>query len=300
MKKIAMSMAALAALAVVSCSEKKVADGEAAEKFSVSAATADSVNTMFGSYVGTSILGEYERLDSTMRAEQPKEDIIKGIEYALGAPDKKGVTVGMQIGLQMLNNLSRNEEMGVKVDRSAVLAAFKKAFLADSIDREASRAAQMEYQMMMNRLQQEAKEFEDARKAKSPEALENVAAGEKLLAADKAKNPEIRTSESGLSYYIENPGDTAKVKRNDLVKVKYTGRLADGTVFDSSDEARLSPAGTVKGFGEGLQMLGKGGKATLYIPGELGYGVDGAPRAGIGPNAMLIFDIEVLDINPKN
>lgn len=45
-------------------------------------------------------------------------------------------------------------------------------------------------------------------------------------------------------------------------------------------------------------MLGKGGKATLYIPGKLAYGVDGAPRAGIGPNAMLIFDIEVLDVNP--
>ena len=72
----------------------------------------------------------------------------------------------------------------------------------------------------------------------------------------------------------------------------------DGTVFDSSEDARLSPAGVVPGFGEGLEMLGKGGKATLYIPGKLAYGVDGAPRAGIGPNAMLIFDIEGLDVNP--
>lgn len=105
-------------------------------------------------------------------------------------------------------------------------------------------------------------------------------------------------SESGLAYKIENAGDTAKITRRDIAQIKYTGRLVDGTVFDSSEDARLSPAGVVPGFGEGLEMLGKGGKATLYIPGKLAYGVDGAPRAGIGPNAMLIFDIEVLDVNP--
>ncbi|MBP3638966.1 MAG: FKBP-type peptidyl-prolyl cis-trans isomerase, partial [Muribaculaceae bacterium] len=91
---------------------------------------------------------------------------------------------------------------------------------------------------------------------------------------------------------------TAKITRRDVAQIKYTGRLVDGTVFDSSDDARLSPAGVVPGFAEGLQMLGKGGKATFYIPGDLAYGVDGAPRAGIGPNAMLIFDVEVLDVNP--
>ena len=151
---------------------------------------------------------------------------------------------------------------------------------------------------LMSRIQQESKAFEDAKKANSPEALANVAEAEKYLKEAKAADPAIQTSESGLSYKIENAGDTAKITRRDVAQIKYTGRLVDGTVFDSSDDARLSPAGVVPGFGEGLQMLGKGGKATLYIPGNLAYGVDGAPRAGIGPNAMLIFDIEVLDVNP--
>ena len=148
------------------------------------------------------------------------------------------------------------------------------------------------------RIQKENKDFEDAKKANAPEALENVAAGEKYLTEAKAADPEIKTTESGLSYKIENAGDDTKITRRDVAQIKYTGRLVDGTVFDSSDDARLSPAGVVPGFGEGLQMLGKGGKATLYIPGKLAYGVEGAPRAGIGPNAMLIFDIEVLDVNP--
>ena len=298
MKKILIGAAVLAAITAASCSHKEAATAGDADTFAVSAATSDSVNTLFGTNFGSSLLAQYAGLDSAMKAEQPKADIIKGIQYALGAPEEKGVAVGMQIGLQILGNIQRMEEMGVKADRSAVLAAFKKAFLADSIDGATTGAAQMEYQALMSRIQQESKAFEDAKKANSPEALANVAEAEKYLKEAKAADPAIQTSESGLSYKIENAGDTAKITRRDVAQIKYTGRLDDGTVFDSSDDARLSPAGVVPGFGEGLQMLGKGGKATLYIPGNLAYGVDGAPRAGIGPNAMLIFDIEVLDVNP--
>ena len=268
MKKILIGAAVLAAITAASCSHKEAATAGDADTFAVSAATSDSVNTLFGTNFGSSLLAQYAGLDSAMKAEQPKADIIKGIQYALGAPEEKGVAVGMQIGLQILGNIQRMEEMGVKADRSAVLAAFKKAFLADSIDGATTGAAQMEYQALMSRIQQESKAFEDAKKANSPEALANVAEAEKYLKEAKAADPAIQTSESGLSYKIENAGDTAKITRRDVAQIKYTGRLVDGTVFDSSDDARLSPAGVVPGFGEGLQMLGKGGKATLYIPGR--------------------------------
>lgn len=298
MKKLIFGAAVLAAVAAVSCSQNKAADA-AGDTFKVSAATSDSVNTAFGSYVGSSILGEYARLDSAMKVKQPKEDILKGVQYALGSPDKEGVTIGMQIGLQMMNNLSHMKELGVEVDRADVLAAFKKAFLNDTVNVEAFQSAQSTYQTLMGKIQDQSKAFEDNKKANSPEALANKAEGEKVLASAQADDPEVKVSESGLGYKIENAGDEAKITRRDVAVLKYTGRLADGTVFDSSDNARLSPAGVVPGFGEGMQMLGKGGKATFYIPGDLAYGVDGAPRAGIGPNAMLIFDVEVLDVNPN-
>ena len=298
MKKILLGVAAVAAIAAASCSKSDTPAKAEGETFAVEAAVSDSINNFFGQYVGSSILGEYSRLDSAMKADQPKADILKGIQLVMGAPEQPGVTVGMQIGLQMLNNLQRMKDDGIKVDRSAVLAAFKKAFQADSINPEVARAAQMTYQEMLNRVQLQKKSFDDSIKANAPEALEYVAAGEKYLAAAKAEDPEIKTTDSGLSYKIENAGDDTKITRRDLAQVKYTGRLVDGTVFDSNESARFSPAGVVPGFGEGLQMLGKGGKATFYIPGKLAYGVEGAPRAGIGPNAMLIFDVEILDVNP--
>ena len=213
MKKILIGAAVLAAITAASCSHKEAATAGDADTFAVSAATSDSVNTLFGTNFGSSLLAQYAGLDSAMKAEQPKADIIKGIQYALGAPEEKGVAVGMQIGLQILGNIQRMEEMGVKADRSAVLAAFKKAFLADSIDGATTGAAQMEYQALMSRIQQESKAFEDAKKANSPEALANVAEAEKYLKEAKAADPAIQTSESGLSYKIENAGDTAKITR---------------------------------------------------------------------------------------
>ena len=109
----------------------------------------------------------------------------------------------------------------------------------------------------------------------------------------------MKVAESGLAYVIEVPGVDPKPEANATVEVNYTGKLIDGTVFDTTDgrgPATFNLQGVVPGFREGIMLLGKGGKATLYIPGSLAYGVNGAPQAGIGPNQLLIFDVELLDI----
>ncbi len=83
----------------------------------------------------------------------------------------------------------------------------------------------------------------------------------------------------------------------DTVEVKYKGTLLDGTVFDETtgDETRTFNADRViKGWTEGLGLLGEGGKATFYIPSELAYGERGT--RGISPNSVLIFDVEVVRI----
>ena len=127
---------------------------------------------------------------------------------------------------------------------------------------------------------------------------QGIKKGEEFIAKKKQEDPNIKTSATGLSYKIEKEGVGAKASNEDIVKVKYKGSLIDGTIFDDSKgEAREFPvSGVVPGFAEGLKLLGKGGKATLYIPGKLGYGAQGQPAAGIGPNAMLIFEIEVTEI----
>ena len=109
----------------------------------------------------------------------------------------------------------------------------------------------------------------------------------------------MQTSTSGLVFKIENPGQGEKPNANSTVAVKYTGRHLNGESFDASGDtpATFNLNGVVPGFREGLMQIAKGGKETLYIPGNLAYGPEGMPQAGIGPNEMLVFDVELVDIN---
>lgn len=105
---------------------------------------------------------------------------------------------------------------------------------------------------------------------------------------------------SGLAYEIEKQGEGPSPKPEDTVRVHYTGKLVNGTTFDSSVE-RGEPMDiklneVIPGWTEGLQKISKGGKIKLYIPPQLGYGEEG--NRGIPPASTLVFDVELLDINP--
>lgn len=121
--------------------------------------------------------------------------------------------------------------------------------------------------------------------------------------AEFAKKEGVKTTKSGLLYRLVEAGKGEVIKPTDTVKVHYTGKLPNGEVFDSSVE-RGQPAEfrldqVVKGWTEGLQFVKKGGKIELVLPPELAYGKQGA-GASIPPNSTLYFEVEVLDVNPKD
>jgi FKBP-type peptidyl-prolyl cis-trans isomerase len=111
----------------------------------------------------------------------------------------------------------------------------------------------------------------------------------------------IKQSDTGLYYKIIEPGTGPKATRADKVTVHYVGTLPDGTTFDSSRErgqpATFPVSGVVPGFGEGVQMIGEGGKIKLYIKPELGYG--SRPAGKIPPNSFLVFDVEMIEVLPS-
>lgn len=149
---------------------------------------------------------------------------------------------------------------------------------------------------VMNTFQQKQYAIKNAESIKV--SAENKKTGNAFLAENKAK-PGVVTTASGLQYSVEKEGTGAKPTATDRVKVHYTGRLLDGTVFDSSVE-RKTPAEfgvneVIKGWTEALQLMPVGSKWKLYIPSELAYGDRGAGQ-DIKPGSTLMFDVELLDI----
>lgn len=125
--------------------------------------------------------------------------------------------------------------------------------------------------------------------------------GESFL-TENAKREGIKVTESGLQYEVLESGKGDSPKASDNVEVHYTGKLIDGTVFDSSVErgvpASFGVTQVIPGWVEALQLMHEGDKWRLYIPSDLAYGPNGAGGV-IGPNMTLIFDVELLRVIKK-
>lgn len=143
----------------------------------------------------------------------------------------------------------------------------------------------------------EAKQKEEAAKA----AEINEKAGKDFL-EENGKRVEVKTTPSGLQYEVLKEGDGPQPTANDQVEVHYTGKLIDGTVFDSSEErgmpATFGVTQVIPGWVEALQLMKAGSRWRLFIPSQLAYGPNGAGGV-IGPNATLIFDVELLKVIGK-
>ena len=157
---------------------------------------------------------------------------------------------------------------------------------------------------------QEAREvmasFEKEMRAKQEEIRKTVGEknkieGEKFLAENKSKEV-IQTLPDGLQYKVITPGKGKKPQLTDTVIAHYRGTLIDGTEFDSSyrrgQPASFPVSGVIRGWTEALQLMEEGGKWQLFIPPNLAYGDRGAGQV-IGPNAVLIFEVELISIQEK-
>ena len=129
----------------------------------------------------------------------------------------------------------------------------------------------------------------------------NEEAGRTFL-DENGKRVEVRTTASGLQYEVLKEGTGLQPTAADQVTVHYTGKLIDGTVFDSSVErgepATFGVTQVIPGWVEALQLMKEGAKYRLFIPSQLAYGPNGA--GPIAPNSTLIFDVELIKVIKKS
>lgn len=159
-----------------------------------------------------------------------------------------------------------------------------------------SRLTEDELQKTMMNFSQEMAQLEQAKNEK--DAMEAKEKGLQFL-ADNAKKEGVKTTDSGLQYLVLKEGSGNAPIASNEVKVHYTGKLIDGSVFDSSVE-RGQPASfvlnqVIPGWTEGLQLMKPGAKYEFTIPSELGYGLRGSPPV-IPGGAVLIFEVELLEV----
>lgn len=128
---------------------------------------------------------------------------------------------------------------------------------------------------------------------KAMKAAVNLAEGRKFL-EEISRQDGVVVTESGLHYQILKPGQGALVRPTDSVLLNYKGMFTDGEVFDQNENIEFAADKVIAGMTEGLTKIAKGGKIRLFIPPHLAYGERGT--GPIGPDMVIIFEIEVLDI----
>lgn len=199
--------------------------------------------------------------------------------------------LGTVLGREVQGNLEYLAESGIVLDNEIVIAA-----LADVL-RDNTRLTDDEVQdeiMALLELSQNLAEQE--RSSTSQRNLEEGLAYQ----AENAAREGVVVTESGLQYEVLREGSGARPGPTDTVTVHYEGRLIDGSVFDSSyerDETIAFPLNRViPGWSEGVQLMNVGSQYRFVIPAELAYGSDERPGSPIPPNATLVFDVELLEI----
>ncbi len=205
---------------------------------------------------------------------------------------KFSYALGMNIGQGLGNNLKKQS---VEVDPALVSQGLK-----DALAGAKTRLTEDEAKAVLTEVQNEVRKQQQEKATEA--AATNKKEGEAFLAANKGKEGVV-TLPSGLEYKILTAGTGPKPAATDTVVCNYKGTLIDGKEFDSSykrgQPATFGVSQVIKGWTEALQLMPVGSKWQLFIPSSLAYGERGA-GAEIGPDATLIFEVELLSIKPKD
>lgn len=265
-------LAALPLAAMLAPVSSMAAGTESTPADSASAAVA----TVWADYLGPALAASYG--DAAVAAD----DYVRGVSETLSMNKPDPYRRGQVEGVQLASRLAEIESMGIPVDRAVFLDNLLTALKGGSTGFDATSANNyMEQRLRAHKAQVDA---------------DFLAQQQQFLAANSTREGVVRTP-SGLLFEVLVEGEGASPVASDKVKVNYTGRLADGTEFDSTkgNPVEFGVSQLVAGFTEGLQLMKPGGTYRLIIPADIAYGDRGAAGV-IPPGAVLDFTVELVDI----
>ena len=227
---------------------------------------------------------------SVFAAEAPTMAFVSSEESSTYDIQSTHQRMSYSLGVDVQQQFSRQE---LKMDVEAFLEGFKaSAYEYDlPVTEKTVQTDIMEWQRMA---------LESRLSEKKEASEQNRIEGEQFLSSNRLRD-EVTVLDSGLQFEVLSTGNGSTPKISDVVSVHYRGTLLDGTEFDSSysrgEPAVFPVSGVIPGWTEALQKMTSGSKWKLYIPSNLAYG-NQAVGADIGPNSTLLFEVELLSVNP--
>lgn len=267
----------------------------AATSLTISAQEPLSEETMKkASYAMGTTVGRQVRADQqNMTQEKFLEGFQDVVDQRVDIKEAMSYAQGMNMALRLQNDPMgmnpRQVLQGIQDATSGADPAYPEEELEAAMQelQQVAQAKQMEQQQQQRQQQQ----------AMQAKARENLERGREFLEENAGKEG-VMTTLSGLQYKVLEEGGGEKPEATDTVKVHYTGKLLDGTVFDSSVE-RGEPVEfklnqVIPGWTEGLQLMSEGARYRFWIPSDLAYGQQAPPS--IGPNQVLDFEVELIEV----
>lgn len=267
-----------AALAAVFLAPSAVAsDSASAPAFALADSTSVAMATIVAQYISPALDRQFPA-DSLARIE-----FLNGISKAFDIlPAEQAFHNGIEQGLSIINNLDKMRADGYHIDNAAFISALR-SILDGNAPALSSDDAKNHLDAIAKHLSQSRRDSQQA-----------------FIDAQAARDGVIRQP-SGLLFEVITEGEGPHPSIDDTVEVKYTGRLADGTVFDATSgdaTVKFPIKGLIKGFSEGLMLMRPGGSYRLIIPPAIGYGDRGAGDV-IPPGAALDFSVSLVSIVKK-
>lgn len=290
MKKtlIAILTLALASTTLTSCGS---GDDRVVDK-----AFSDSLSIFFGRNVGATLQRELAGAPQAFRDTFSVDDFMKGVQFALNAPDGDSFMVGLNNGLRFRAQIDQWRAQGVEFNKEAFLNNFKAYLTADSVPN--ADAVMIECNRLINELNEAVEARRIARLEASPEAQKALKQGQAYI-AKVMQQPGMLMTQDGIAYRMLEPGDTAvNIGVDTQCRITFTQRLISGKEVYKADQASMTAYNLPRGMGEALMLMHPGAHGIFYIPGALAYGPEGV-QGSVGPNELIIFDLTVNQVIPR-
>ena len=251
-------------------------------------------------------LQEELRIRETIAAQLGQGNVKRQEDTDYGTEARYSYGIGLNAGRNMKKGLQAQQlDVEMPLVRKGLDDAFTdaKPLIGDDEVQKTVEGLQKEtWEKQKEMMEKQRAQMEEQKERKRIESEKNGKAGRVFLLANR-KKAGVRTLPGGLQYRVLVRGTGRSPRPTDIVHVRYRGTLIDGTEFDSTykrgQEAIFPVNGVIRGWTEALLKMKEGSKWELFVPGELAYGENGRPDANIGPNTVLIYEIELVSIAGK-